>query len=103
MLREWQQLKVHWFKLINMSFAARIADSTADGVITGPGAPTVLIGGMPAAVVGDIATPASGNIPMAFVAGSFTVLIGGKPALRVGDTALNGSTIIMGCTTVLIG
>jgi len=86
-----------------MSFAARIADSTADGLITGSGTPTVLIGGMPAAVVGDISTPASGNIPMAFAVGSFTVLIGGKPALRVGDTALNGSAIVMGCNTVLIG
>lgn len=86
-----------------MSFAARIADSTADGVITGPGAPTVLIGSMPAAVVGDISTPASGNIPLPFAMGSVSVLIGGKPALRVGDTALNGSAIVMGCTSVLIG
>jgi len=86
-----------------MSFAARIADSTADGVITGAGVPTVLIGGMPAAVVGDISSPVSGNIPLAFAVGSFTVLIGGKPALRVGDVAFYGSGIIIGCTSVLIG
>lgn len=86
-----------------MSFAARIADSTVDGVITGSGVPTVLIGGMPAAVVGDISSPVSGNIPMPFAMGSATVLIGGRPALRVGDSALNGSVIAMGCTTVLIG
>lgn len=86
-----------------MSLAARIADSTADGVITGAGAPTVLIGGMPAAVVGDVSTPASGNIPLPFAVGSVSVLIGGKPALRVGDTALNGSAIVMGCPSVLIG
>ncbi len=86
-----------------MSFAARIADSTADGVITGAGVPTVLIGNIPAAVVGDISTPASGNIPLPFAVGSFSVLIGGKPALRLGDTALNGSAIVKGCTSVLIG
>jgi uncharacterized Zn-binding protein involved in type VI secretion len=86
-----------------MSFAARISDSTADGMITGAGTPTVLIGGMPAAVVGDISTPVSGNLPMPFAVGSTTVLIGGKPALRVGDVALNGSAIVVGCTTVLIG
>lgn len=86
-----------------MGLAARIADSTSDGVITGVGVPTVLIGGMPAAVAGDISTPASGNVPMPFAVGSFTVFIGGKPALRVGDTALNGSAIVMGATNVLIG
>lgn len=86
-----------------MSLAARIADSTSDGVITGAGTATVLIGGMPAAVIGDISTPVSGNIPMPFAVGSSSVLLGGKPALRIGDSALNGSTIVMGCPTVLIG
>ncbi|HTO14881.1 MAG TPA: PAAR domain-containing protein [Edaphocola sp.] len=87
-----------------MSFAARIGDSTADGAITGVGEPTVLIGGMPAAVVGDIGTPISGNIPGPYIMGSFTVFIGGKPALRVGDMCSNGtSVIILGATNVLIG
>ena len=37
--------------------AARVGDMTGHpGVITGPGVPTVLIGGMPAAVVGDLHT-----------------------------------------------
>lgn len=87
-----------------MSLAARISDITADGVITGTGAPTILIGGLPAAVVGDIGTPASGNAPGPFLLGSQSVLIEGKPALRVGDVCSNGtSTIIMGATNVLIG
>lgn len=87
-----------------MSLAARIGDTTADGVITGAGVPTVLIGGMPAAKVGDIGTPSSGNVPGPFSLGSFTVFIGGMPALRVGDPCTNGtSTIIMGEPTVLIG
>lgn len=86
-----------------MSFAARITDTTSDGIITGMGVPTVQIGGLPAAVVGNISTPVSGNIPMPFMKGSLSVFIGGMPALRVGDTAQNGSTIITGATNVLIG
>ena len=40
-----------------MSAAARLGDLTTHGeVITGPGAATVIIGGMPAAVMGDIHT-----------------------------------------------
>lgn len=98
------QLKEDWFKLISMSFAARIGDPTADGVITGAGTPTVLIGGMPAAVVGDLGTPVSGNVPGLFTVGSFTVLIAGKPALRVGDMATNGTSVIInGAPNVLIG
>ncbi len=86
-----------------MAAAARITDVTSDGMVTGPGVPMVLIGNMPAAVAGDISTPASGNIPMPFVVGSFTVLIGNKPALRAGDTALNGSSITVGFPMVQIG
>jgi uncharacterized Zn-binding protein involved in type VI secretion len=86
-----------------MGAAARITDVTSDGMVTGPGTPTVLIGSMPAAVVGDISTPASGNVPMPFAMGSMSVLIGGKPALRAGDTALNGSSIAVGLPTVQIG
>ena len=86
-----------------MSLAARITDPTADGLITGAGVASVLIGGMPAAVVGDISTPASGNIPMPFAKGSTTVLVGGRPSLRAGDVAGNGSAIVMGEVTVLIG
>ena len=37
-----------------MPFAARVGDPTGHpGVIAGPGVPTVLVGGMPAAVMGD--------------------------------------------------
>lgn len=71
------------------------------GPIVGPGAPTVLIGGMPAALVGDEATcvgPAS-----VLSAGSGTVLISGKPAVRVGDSTSHGGTVVVGCPTVMIG
>jgi uncharacterized Zn-binding protein involved in type VI secretion len=71
------------------------------GPITGPGAPTVLIGGMPAAVVGDLCVCV--GPPDAIAMGSTTVLIGGKPAARMGDPTAHGGSIVMGCPTVLIG
>jgi len=71
------------------------------GPITAPGAPTVLIGGTPAARVGDMVTCV--GPPDAIVLGSFTVLIGGQPAARMGDLTAHGGTIILGCPTVLIG
>ena len=86
-----------------MPAAARIADLTSDGAITGAGAPTVQIGSVPAAVAGAISTPTTSNPPMPFAVGSITVLIGGMPALRAGDAALNGSNIAVGFPTVQIG
>ena len=89
--------------------AARVGDPTGHpGAITGPGVPTVLIGGMPAAVVGDLHAcsmpPLAGPHPPTPIAkGSATVLIGGRPAARVGDLAGCGAPIIMGMLTVEIG
>ena len=71
------------------------------GPITGPGAPTVLIGNMPAARVGDMATCV--GPPDTIVKGSATVLIGGLPAARLGDTTAHGGTIALGLPTVMIG
>ncbi len=71
------------------------------GPILPPGEPTVLIAGMPAARVGDMAT-CSGP-PDSIVAGSGTVLIGGMPAARMGDSTAHGGTIVAGEPTVLIG
>jgi uncharacterized Zn-binding protein involved in type VI secretion len=71
------------------------------GPVLGPGAATVLIGGMPAAVVGDSAT-CSGP-PDTIVAGSATVMIGGKPAARMGDSTAHGGVIVAGEMTVMIG
>jgi uncharacterized Zn-binding protein involved in type VI secretion len=66
--------------------------------IVPPGTPTVLIGGLPAATLGD-----SCGVD-AIVKGSATVLIGGKPAARVADlTASGGAVIPPGAPTVLIG
>jgi uncharacterized Zn-binding protein involved in type VI secretion len=95
-----------------MSFpAAYLGSLTATGdAITGPGAPNVLIGGMPAACVGDLVAGGvvtSGSI----VFGSMTVMIGGRPAARVTSpvAGVNASgapvstTITLGNMTVLIG
>jgi len=95
--------------------AARLGDMTAHGgAIVGPGVPTVLIGGMPAATLGDMhvcpmVTPGVPPIPHVggpITLGSMGVMIGKKPAARMGDMAIcvgPPSTIILGCPTVLIG
>jgi uncharacterized Zn-binding protein involved in type VI secretion len=95
--------------------AARMGDVTAHGGVISVGFPQVLIGGKPAARVGDMhtcpmATP--GTPPVPHVGGpisgpgSPTVLIGGMPAARVGDMATctgPPDTIVPpGCLTVLI-
>ena len=71
------------------------------GPVTGPGAPTVLIGGLPAARVTDTAVCVGPQDVI--VKGSATVLIMGLPAARMGDTTAHGGTIVLGCPTVLIG
>lgn len=71
------------------------------GPITGPGIPTVLIGNMPAAVVGDMLTCT--GPPDTIAKGSGTVMIGGRPAARQGDLTSHGGVIVMGFPTVQIG
>jgi len=92
--------------------AARVGDMHVCPMVTGtvphvggpalpPGAATVLIGGMPAACVGDMLTCT--GPPDTIAMGSATVMIGGKPAARLGDSTAHGGVIILGCPTVLIG
>lgn len=95
-----------------MGAAARITDMHTCPMVTGtvphvggpilpPGEPTVLIAGMPAARVGDMATCT--GPPDTIMKGSSTVMIGGKPAARMGDSTAHGGTIVAGCPSVLIG
>ena len=70
------------------------------GPILPPGGIPVLIGGLPAARVGDMATCV--GPPDVIALGSFTVLIGGQPAARMGDLTAHGGSIVLGCFTVLI-
>ena len=96
--------------------AARQGDMTAHGGVITVGAPTVMIGGMPAACVGDMhtcpmQTPAVVPIPHVggpiLPPGAITVLICGRPAACVGDmaTCVGPPDVIVppGCPTVLIG
>ncbi|WP_276680572.1 PAAR domain-containing protein [Thalassolituus oleivorans] len=71
------------------------------GPILPAGEPTVLIGGMPAARVGDSAM-CSGP-PDTIIAGSSSVSIGGMPAARLGDSTAHGGSIVVGDPTVMIG
>lgn len=94
--------------------AARVGDMTAHGgVIAGPGCPTVLIGGQPAANVTTMHVCPLITILVPHVGGPIlppgvpTVLIGGMPAATVGDmaTCVGPPDVIIppGCPTVLIG
>jgi len=71
------------------------------GPISGPGCPTVIIGGMPAAVIGDMAVCV--GPPDSISKGSATVFFGGKPAARQGDLTAHGGNIVVGLPTVMIG
>lgn len=91
--------------------AARATDMQMCPMVTGVvphvggpiamGCPTVLIGSLPAARLGDMTTCVGppGTIAM----GSATVLIGNMPAARMGDTTAHGGAIVLGLPTVLIG
>jgi uncharacterized Zn-binding protein involved in type VI secretion len=71
------------------------------GPVLPPGAPTVLIGGQPAARVTDMCVCV--GPPDAIAKGSPTVLIGGLMAARVGDLTVHGGVITVGLPTVMIG
>jgi uncharacterized Zn-binding protein involved in type VI secretion len=92
--------------------AARVGDMHTCPMVTGtvphvggpvmpPGCATVMIGGMPAAKVGDMCTCT--GPPDSIIAGSGTVMIGGMPAARQGDSTSHGGSITLGCATVMIG
>lgn len=71
------------------------------GPIDTPGDPAVLIGGLPAARVTDLAVCC--GPPDVIVQGSPRVLIGGLMAARMGDMTAHGGVIVVGDSTVLIG
>lgn len=94
-----------------MSLAARIGDMHVCPMVTGIiphvggpitlGAPTVMIGGVPAARVGDMCTCV--GPPDSIAMGSATVMIAGSPAARMGDMTSHGGSVVLGCPTVMIG
>jgi uncharacterized Zn-binding protein involved in type VI secretion len=92
--------------------AARVTDMHACPMVTGivphvggpilpPCAIQVLIGGLPAARITDLATCV--GPPDIIVMGSSTVLIQYLPAARMGDSTAHGGIIVLGCFTVIIG
>jgi uncharacterized Zn-binding protein involved in type VI secretion len=87
--------------------AVRFSPTSHPGMIAGPGSPTVKIGGLPAAVVGDehicgFPVP-PGHPPNMIAEGSAKVKFGGKPAARVGDLCACGAQIEAGIPNVNIG
>lgn len=92
-----------------MPFAARVSDATSHpGMIAGPGAPNVLINGLPAARLGDLHAcafppPAGPHPPNSIATGSTSVFITQQPAARLGDLAGCSATIVSGSPNVNIG
>ena len=91
--------------------AARVGDMHVCPMVTGlvphvggpilpPGCPTVLIGGLPAARVGDMCTCV--GPPDVIILGSTKVLIKGQPAARMGDSTAHGGVIVLGFPKVMI-
>jgi uncharacterized Zn-binding protein involved in type VI secretion len=71
------------------------------GPVLAPCAPNVLIGGQPAARMGDMALCV--GPPDVIAMGSPIVLINGQPAARMMDPTVHGGMIMMGMPTVLVG
>lgn len=71
------------------------------GPIAGPCAPTVLIGGMPAARISDMCVCV--GPPDVVAMGSATVITMGMPQARLGDMTAHGGSIVLGMFTVLVG
>ena len=91
--------------------AARVSDMHVCPMVTGivphvggpilpPGGIPVLIGGLPAARVGDMCVCV--GPPDSIAMGSMKVMIGGKPAARMGDTTSHGGTVTIGYPMVMI-
>jgi len=77
-----------------------LAIASASVFIAADTDPTVLIGGLPAAVVGGMCTCV--GPPDAIVKGSMKVMIGGGPAARMGDQTAHGGVIVAGYPLVMI-
>ena len=71
------------------------------GPVLPPGAITVIIGGMPAARVGDMCVCV--GPPDAIMMGSLTVIVAGMPQARIGDPTVHGGALVMGYPTVIVG
>lgn len=94
-----------------MTMAARVTDMHVCPMVTGVvphvggivsvGAPTVLVGNMPAAQVGSLCVCV--GPPDSVVMGAPTVLVSKMPAAQVGSSTNHGGSISIGDPTVLLG
>ena len=71
------------------------------GPVIGPGAPTVLIGMLPAARVGDMCVCVGPPDPI--IMGAVKVLIMNMPAAHITSNTAHGGIVMLGCITVLVG
>jgi uncharacterized Zn-binding protein involved in type VI secretion len=86
-------------------------DQTAHGGLISMGYPTVVIGNMPAARIGDmhtcpLVTVLVPHVGGPLIMGSFTVLVGFMPQSRVTDMLIcigPPDMVAVGCTTVMVG
>lgn len=95
-----------------MAAAARVTDMHTCPMVTGtvphvggpllPGSnSTVLIGKMPASIVGDSCVCVGPTDSLSV--GSSSVFIAGSAAVRMGDATAHGGVVAAGCPTVIIG
>ena len=91
--------------------AARITDMHVCPMVTGvvphvggpvlpPGALTVLIGGLPAAHVGGMATCV--GPPDSILVGNFTVMVMNKPVAHMTSSCAHGGMIVAGFPQVIV-
>lgn len=71
------------------------------GPVVGPGCPTVLIGGQPAAAAGDVCTCV--GPPDAISEGCPTVLVGNRPIAFKGAKTSHGGSLMQGEKSVTVG
>ena len=91
--------------------AGRILDMTAHGGMVSIGAPTTLIGGMPAARIGDMhtcpmVTVLVPHVGGPIVLGAWNVLVSGPPQARMTDMCVcvgPPSMLVLGSFTTLVG
>ena len=93
--------RVFDFHLCPMQTPAVVPIPHVGGPVVGPGAVTVLAGGTPVAVVGDMAICV--GPPDVLTSGSMTVMAEGRPVVRISDMTAHLGNVIVGCPTVLVG
>lgn len=71
------------------------------GPVAGPGALSVMAGGVPVSVMGDFAVCA--GPPDTMPSGSATVFAEGRSVVRITDMSAHGGVILVGLPTVMVG